>query len=354
MKLKNLFGIIASAALITVSASACANASATAATDGTSASTAAATANEETKQLRTIRVGVMTGASDQYAIYIGTEQGIFEKYGLKVDATEYLAGINTVDAVVTGTADTGSLADFAAVNRIGNTLHDTNLVLFSEISAGTPKNGGVYVPPEYADDPSKLDGTTGWVNNVGTVIEYYNWQSQKYLGLDPEKQNAVAVDSGQTALALAQNGGVTAAYVSGANTRLYDNIGWVRVAEAKDIGIYSVGYLVTTRDFIDANTELLADYLSALKESIDYISANLDESAAKAESKFGIGADDFKANWTSTNFEIGFPESGAEQLDKLNAWGFAQEKYPEEYNIRDFIDTRAAEIAVPDKVTIKK
>lgn len=352
MKLNKLSGIIAALALLITGLSSCAaSASASNATDTTTAG-AAATANEN--ELRTIRVGIMTGSSDQYGVYIGTEQGIFAKYGIKVDTTEYVAGINTVDAIVTGTADTGLLADFAAVNRIGNTLHDTNLVLFSELSAGSHPNGGVFVPPEYADDVTKLDGTAGWITNIGTVSEYFNWQAQTYLGLDPAKQNIVQTDSKQTSLALAQNGGATAIYAYGADAKRYSDLGWVNVATSEEIGIYVGGYLVTTKDFISENTQLLGDYLTALKESIDYISANLDDSAVKVEAKFGIGAEDFKANWTSNRYEIGFPESGAEQLDKLNDWAFSQGRFPEAYNIRDFIDTSAAEIAAPDNVTIKK
>ena len=82
MTLKKLLGIIVSAAFITVSASACANASATAQTGSTAAS------GETAKELRTIRVGHMTGLPNQYADYIGTQQGIYEKYGIKLETSE--------------------------------------------------------------------------------------------------------------------------------------------------------------------------------------------------------------------------------------------------------------------------
>lgn len=354
MKLKNLFGIIASTALITVSASACANASATAATDGTSASTAAATANEETKQLRTIRVGHMTGLPNQYADYIGTQQGIYEKYGIKLETSEYAAGINTVDAIATGTADIGLLADFAAVNRIGNTLDATNLVIFTELALSEFNVGGLYVAPKYADDLKSLDGSEGWITQIGTVWEYYNWQSQTYIGIDPDKQKIVQTDSKQTSLALAAQGNASAIIAHGADAKRFEAQGWVLAATSKEIGVKTGTFLVTTREFLEQNNDLVADYLKALNESIDYVTANVESSAESAEAKFGIAKDDFIVTWQSFNFGLGFSEAGAEHLEKVGAWAFEHGRFPKEYDIRKFIDTSAAEKAIPDKVTLKK
>lgn len=314
----------------------------------------AAPAGEESQQLQTIRVGIMTGQPDQYAILIGTEEGIFEKYGLSVETSEYAVGINTVDAIVNGNADTGLLADFAAVNRLGNTLHNTNLNLFAELGMSTANSVGIYVAPEYAEDPSSLDQSAGWITNIGTVSEYYTWQAQTYLGLNPDTQNLVNTDSTQTALAAATNGDATAAVQTGATATRFEEIGWVKIASPEDFG-YQVGtYLVTTDEFLDNNVDLLADYLTALDESMQFINENLDDSAKRISEKFGIGEDDFKANWNQYNLIIGSTEEGAEHLEEVGEWAFSQGKYEEDYNIRDFIRTEAIEKAFPERVTVKK
>ena len=359
MTLKKLLGIIVSAALVTVSASACANASATSSSAETSAAnngTASAdtTAAEKTAELQTIRVGYMTGMPDQYAGYIGTQQGIFDKYGIKLESSEYAAGINTVDAIATGVADIGLLADFAAVNRIGNTLDATNLVIFTELALTEPNIGGLYVAPKYADDLKSLDGSEGWITQIGTVWEYYNWQSQTYIGIDPDKQKIVQTDSKQTSLALAAQGNASAIIAHGADGRRFEEQGWVLAATSKEIGTKTGIYLVTTREFLSSNNDLVANYIKALNESIDYITANIDSSAESAEAKFGIAKDDFLLAWKSFNFELGFTEEGAAHLEKIGNWAFEHGKFPNEYDIRKFIDTSAAEKAIPDKVTLKK
>ena len=308
--------------------------------------------NAETKGLQVIRVANMTGQPDQYAGYIGTEQGIFEKYGIKLETTEFAWGIGTIDAVVTGTADIGQLADFAAVNRFGNTLHDTNLTIFSDLSAGGSNNGGIYVAPKYADDLSSLENSEGWITSIGTVVEYYNWQAQKYLGLDPEKQKIVQSDSNLTSIALAQNGGASAVVATGAQGDRYAEQGWKLVADSKDVGINVYAYLVSTNEYVDNNSELLANYLRALKESYDYISNNLDEAAKKSAAKFGIDEQDFKSNWLQLNLRSGISEDGAAHLGEIKDWAFENGKFPEDYDVKQFYNDKAAKIAFPEETDI--
>jgi len=47
--------------------------------------------------LVTVRDAVMTGQLDQYATEVGLWQGLFEKYGIDLKTTEFVAGINTID-----------------------------------------------------------------------------------------------------------------------------------------------------------------------------------------------------------------------------------------------------------------
>lgn len=335
MKIKNIL-ISAVLTLSTAALAACSNGSAPAEKGG----------------LKTLRVAIMTGQPDQYADYIGTEQGIFKKYGIELQTTEFVAGINTVDSIVNGTADTGVLADFAAANRFGNTLHATNLVIFSDLSSGFSNNGGLYVAPEYENNLQGLNDSKGWITQIGTVAEYFNWQAQKYLGLDIEKQKVVQTDSNMTSLALAKNNEASATIAVGAQGKRFEEQGWKLVASPKDIGINVNGYLITTKEFADANSDLLANYLKALDESVAYINSHLDESAEKIAARFGIEAEDFKDNWTQLTIKFGLSEEAAAHLSSVKDWAFENGKFPEDYNIRQFYHTKAAKAAFPDNVTV--
>ena len=119
---KRIISLAAAAVFVLGTLAGCGNSS-TQTTDKTAYSDASSSGGD----LVTVRDAVMTGQLDQYATEIGLWQGIFEKYGIDLQTTEFVAGINTIDAVVNGTADIGMMADYAAVNRLGNTLDATNL-----------------------------------------------------------------------------------------------------------------------------------------------------------------------------------------------------------------------------------
>ena len=312
----------------------------------TEESTVTETGSEE---LQTIRVAVMTGQPDQYAIYIGTQEGIFEKYGIEVETTEYVAGIYTIDAIVNGTADTGMMADYACANRLGNTLDYTDLVIFSELTMSERNDGGLYVAPEYVDNLEALDGSTGFITMVGTVTEYYVSRVIEYLGLDEDEQNLINIDSTQTALALVQEGSASAYITSGSNATYVESYGWELAVPWSELGIITGSYLLTTEGYLEENAELLANYLLALQESLDYITDHLDEATEKVVENFGVVDDDFQTEWTSYTFALGLSTEGADHLQEIADWALEHGSYDTAYDVRQFYNAAAAEIAFPDK-----
>lgn len=347
-----LLSITTIASLITGCGSSKANESAQAAENNAQAAEVEASADSSEKE--TIRWAVMTNGLDYYTALVGIEYGIYEKYGLNIELTEYAWGINTVDAIVNGTADVGTLADYAAVNRFGNTAKDTNLVMFTQLSGGGARTGGLYVAPQYAEDLSSLDGSEGFITTIGTVTDYYNSLIIEYLGFDESKQNLLNTDSAQTGLALAQNGEASAVYASGSNEAYYQNYGWVLAVPASEIGIETYSYLITTREFSADNTETLGKLLQGINESYAYVGEHIDDVAKFLEGKTGVKADDFKATWAATNLSIGFNDAGVGQLQKIEEWAYAHERFAEEYDVTQFIETEALELAFPDKVTYTK
>lgn len=309
----------------------------------------------EEEGLVVVRDAVMTGQLDQYATEIGKWQGIFEKYGIDLQTSEFVAGINTIDAVVNGTADIGMMADYAAVNRLGNTLDSTDLRIFSQLSGGaTAGTGGLYVAPEYVDNLEALDGSEGFMYQEGTVSYYYTGKALEYLGLDEEKQNLINTDSSQTRLALISKGEASAAYASGPEAKYYEEAGWQLVATSEELGILTGAYFLAPEGYIKENTEVLSNFLLAVDESTEYIDAHVDECAEYLEEKLGVKADDFKLSWANYSFSKGFSEEAAVHLEDIEDWAFAHGSFPKEYNIRDFIDTSVVEKAFPDDVTIEK
>ena len=346
---KRIISLAAAAVFVIGTLAGCGNSS-TQTTDKTASSDASSSGGD----LVTVRDAVMTGQLDQYATEIGLWQGIFEKYGIDLQTTEFVAGINTIDAVVNGTADIGMMADYAAVNRLGNTLKENDLQIFSELSGAGALTGGLYVAPKYVDNLEALDGSEGFITQTGTVSDYYVSQAIEYLGFDEDKQNIVNSDSSQTTLSLAQSGGASAIVATGSNAKYLEDYGWQQVVSSSELGIETGAYYLAKEGFIAENKELLAEYLKAVYESAQYIDAHLDESAEYLEGKLGVKADDFKLQWQTYQIKTGFSEEAALHLEQIENWAYTHGKFDTDYEVRDFIVTDVVDIAFPENVTIQK
>lgn len=318
-------------------------------------SEAAQESSAQTK-LDTLRLAYMTGGFDQYTALIGLEQGIFEKYGINLETTEYVAGIKTVDAVANGTADVGMMANYATVNRFGNTWRETNLIIISQLGASESKeasNNGLYVAPEYVDNLQALDGSTGFVAQIGTFNEYVTSLAIEHIGLEESRQNIVATDSNQTTLAIVQNGEATAVYAGASLGERLEEYGWKLAVPLEDLEVINGSFFITTSEFNEENTELLARFLQAVQESFDYIQAHLDETGEYLSAATGVEKADFVANWSSMVSELGFSEEGAQDLEAMEEWCYQHGNFSEEFAIRDFINVDAARLAFPERVSVE-
>lgn len=304
--------------------------------------------------LKVLRNAVMTGQLDQYATEVGLWQGIFKKHGIDLKTNEFVAGINTIDAIVNGQADVGMMADYAAVNRIGNTQDNTDLRIFSELSGGGIRSGGLYVPEKYAKDLKSLDGSEGFVTHTGTVSDYYAARIIEYIGLDYNKQKLLNADSTQTQLALVKNNQASAIFAVGSQAKYVEEYGWKLAATVDELKITTGAYYLAKEGYIKENKQLLADYLTAIAESVKYIDEHFDESAKYLADKLGVKEEDFKLQWKGYELRSGFSEDAAKHLEEIEKWAFGAGRFKKDYNIRDFINTEAIEIAFPDKVTLQK
>lgn len=222
----------------------------------------------------------------------------------------------------------------------------------SELTGNSERTGGLYVAPEYADDIASLDGSIGFMSTTGTVLDYYTARAIEWLGFDYDKQNIIAVDSNQTALALAQSNSASAYIVGGATASYFEEYGWELVASYEEIGLETGSYMLANRSFVDANSELLSNYLKAFDESRQYITDNLDESAVYLVEKLGVVEEDFKKNWNNFVIKPGFTEEAAAHLNDVRAWAYGAGRFEADYDVKEFIDLAVVKIAFPENVTV--
>lgn len=333
------------------SSSSSSSAASTASAASTSASVSDTASSEESGDLTTVRVAIMTGGASHWYAVIGKEAGIFEKYGLDVEITEFAAGINTVDAVVTGQADFGNLADYACVNRLGTTQENTNLRIVDRISTseGT-NNGGLYV----SDDIQSLSDLAGasFASQAGTVWDYWTAKTYEEAGIAEEDQNIVNVDSQASAVTLMISGEASAFWASGTNAAKLEEAGFQTILTLDDLGLYTDAYYISTSDYLEANEETAEKFIQAQKETAEWIYANEDEAAEIFEAASGTTQEQFLSDLEATQLVTDFTQGTLDHLNAVKEWAVGNGNF-EDYEITDFADFTALEAVYPDSVTIE-
>ncbi|MBM6999215.1 ABC transporter substrate-binding protein [bacterium] len=292
--------------------------------------------------LTTVNIGVMTGNIDQSLVAIGRERGIFEGHSLDVHVSEFAAGINTVDAIVTGQNDIGLLADYAAVNRLGNTSDSTDLRLFVNFLRSNITK--LYVNPARVATVEDLAGQ-GFVTLPGTVWDYWTGRTFDYAGIAEADREVINVDSAQDALGVLTRGDGVAFWASGANAAKLEAAGLTPILTLDDLGIFVDSYFVSTSAYLDANPQAAQQFLKALREIEEWVMGNLDEAGRIVEEQTTQPADQFTTNVRQFALSTSLNQDAIDHLDDIKNWARDAGKFENDFAVTDFIDTTPLEDA---------
>lgn len=185
-----------------------------------------AAASKSSGSLTNVRLGIMTGYVDQIIAIVAQQKGFYKENGLNVTTSEYAAGINTVDAATTDQIDIGLVADYAYVNRIGNTAGDSELRLIANFASSS--NTSLYVNPKTVKSLSDLKGKN-IIELPGTVWEYWAALSIQSAGLTTKDVHLTKVSSNAEALAVAQSGEGDAFWANGEPESKLQELGWKKL-----------------------------------------------------------------------------------------------------------------------------
>ena len=303
------------------------------------------------EDLTTVRVAIMTNGSSHWYAVIGDKEGIFAKHGIQVEIQEFAAGVNTVDAVVMGQADFGNLADYAAVNRIGNTKENTNLVIVDRMSTSEGSvDGGLYV----SDDIQSVEDLAGqpFATQPGTVWDFWNAKTYEYADIPEDEQNIVEVDSGATAVALQTTGEVKAQWASGTNGSKLEEAGFGVLITLEDLGLYTDAYFISTSDYLEANPELAKQWIEAQQEIAEWIQANPEQAAEDFEEVTGQKKEQFLSDLEATKLVTDFTQGTLDHLNEIKDWAVGNGRF-DDFDILDYATLDALKEVYPDSVTVE-
>lgn len=213
---------------------------------------------------------------DMAPVYLGVEQGIFEKHGLDVEPVPAQGGAAIVPAVFSGQLDFG----FAGVPSI--LLANERGLDFKIVNSGAWTNevgddccAVVVAGDSEIESAADFGGRTIAVNtldNLGTVTIR---NVAREAGVDPDSISFVEIAFADVPAAISQ-GTVDAAYAAEPAVTISLQQGakvasWVHIENDPDL---MVSAYFTTGSFAEANPETTSRFAAALNESLEFAAAN--------------------------------------------------------------------------------
>lgn len=299
----------------------------------------------------TIRVGVNSGDNNQYLKILDNHTNFLKDKGITLETTEFAAGINTIDAITTGNLDVGLFADYAGVNRIGNTIKDTELRAFAMINKSNAYQ--LYVNPEKVKEAKDLEGQTA-ISMAGVVFEYEYGKLFETYHVDKDKVTIANVSSVQESLALVEAGDAVSCWVAAQMYSKFEEQGWKPLVGLEDIDATMYTYLVANNSYLTEHKNEVAKFIQVSDEGFAYISEHLDEFAEWVEADLGLDKQLVIKGWESQSHGYTFPQEAYEDLVKVEKWCYDNGNFATDYDPADFINTDALQLVFPDRVSWSK
>lgn len=292
-----------------------------------------------------IKLGVTTGLNDHYIALVGIENGFFQENGIDLQLVEFATGIETIDATTSGQVDIGKAADFAIVNRIGNTDGNFKGKLIAKFESS--QNYALYADPEKIHSIEDLKGQK-IVTNPGTVLDYLNALTLEAAGISEDDVTILNVGSGQEAVGLLVKKEASAYWANGNGAVKVKEAGYEKVIGMEDLGTSVDDYYVASDDYIAAHSDRIGKFLKGAKESAQWITEHQDEAAAIIVQKLGVDESLVKANLNAASLGLDFPQSTVDHLEEIQTYNSGRGFYENPYEIKDFIDTGVLKEVLPD------
>lgn len=298
----------------------------------------------------TIRVGINANSDQYYLKVLDEHTNFFADYGITYETSEFAAGINTIDALTINQLDIGLFADYAGVNRIGNTVSDTHLKTI--LNTGNNNSYALYVNPEKIKSGEDLKGAN-LVSMPGVVFEYEYGKAFEYYGIDPADTNIVNVSSVAEAVALAASGEGDSFWASESVQPQFEAYGWQPLVDIATVDARMYTFLVSTSDYLDTHQREVAKFLKATREGLQYIDEHQDEVAEWVNADTGYDKELFKKTWNELDHNYQFKQDAYDDLVKVKDWCYKNGNFDTDYKVEDFIDTSALSLVYPDSVDWK-
>ena len=291
-------------------------------------------------------------ASDGFLLgsqsWVSMERGFFEEEGIEANVSLYGTGIEAIQAVIARQADVGPALDFAVLNLAA--AAEENMVVVGAIGTPNPGFHSLAVRNEI-NGPEDL---------VGTTIGYVQGTSEHFVTIRYLEQNGISLDDVELVsfpglfelVGALRTNDIQAAWVwlSGTQQANEDESLKILTTDVDVLDTVAI-YLIANTEWTENNQEALTRILRAYDRASEVLNEETEVAAQIVADAVSGDAELFANFIPNQRYGIGFGQVQLDSLDAIAQFLIDTDVLPEDFNIRNFIDFRAMEVAVPGSVT---
>ena len=291
-------------------------------------------------------------ASDGFMLaseaWIAKDRGFFAEENLEVEISAFGTGIEAIQAVIAQQAQIGPALDFAVLNLAG--AAEENMRVVAAIAAPDPGWHSLAVRNDI-NGPEDLRGKR---------IGYVQGTSEHFVTLQHLQQNGISVDEVELVplpglfelVGALRTDDIQASWVWLNGTQEAEADPNLQVlGDDSNVLDTSAIYLVSATDWADENQEIIERIIRAYAKSGEVIRNETQAAAQIVADAVSGDADLFASLMPSQNNKIEFNQTMLDSFDDIAQFLIDTGKLPADFDIREFIDFRAMERAVPGSVT---
>lgn len=305
--------------------------------------------------LNKVRIALDTAAGGSFQVRAAAANGYFLNKGIQAEISNFAYGIDTINALLTKQTDTGLAADYALLNS----LNKGDFVVVSSLTGSSAGKSSLDFSEILAvkgiHSPQDLKGKNIGVAQ-GTVGEYHWARYLEHIGISEDDINYVPYSTPDEAIVGVKNGDIDAVIASGALLEKFKSIEGVHTIDKLNSvkGLNVSSYLVIDRQFAEENTELIAQLILGIKEGIEFVKKNPNETANIAYDELKIAKNDALRDLERINYTLGFTQEDYEHLKTLKQYLVDTGKIKEDYDLDSKLFLEPARQVIPDQVTYQK
>lgn len=280
--------------------------------------------------------------------WVALDRGFFDEENLDVTVSLYGTGIEAIQAVIARQADLGPALDFAVLNLAA--AADDNMRVVGAIAAPKPGFHSLAVQNEINGPQDLVGKTIGYVE--GTSEHYVTIRYLQQNGIDLESVELVPLPGLFELVGALRTNDIQAAWtwLNGSQEADADE-NLKLLTDDSDVLDTSAIYLVAGAEWAAENQDIIVRVLRAYDRASEVLNAEPEAAAQIIADAVSGDAATFARIIPNQRFAVGFSDVQLESFDEIAQFLIDTGKLPADFDIREFLDFEAMEIAVPGSVT---